>query len=99
MLKALEGIWNKVRTEGNGIDVNLPLIGNGLSRIGLPPSQLLQLTFICPAFKVRCNAMALALGRKNYLFCGNHEAALRTAIIYSLMGTCIANNVNSAGVR
>ncbi|MBP6610765.1 MAG: transposase, partial [Paludibacter sp.] len=24
----------------------------------------------------------LALGRKNYLFCGNHEAAERTAIIY-----------------
>jgi len=36
----------------------------------------------------------LALGRKNYLFCGNHEAAERTAIIYSLMGTCIANNIN-----
>ena len=36
----------------------------------------------------------LALGRKNYLFCGNHQAARRTAIIYSLMGTCIANNVN-----
>jgi hypothetical protein len=36
----------------------------------------------------------LALGRKNYLFCGNHKAAERTAIIYSLMGTCIANQVN-----
>ncbi len=36
----------------------------------------------------------LALGRKNYLFCGNHEAAERTAIIYSLMGTCKANDVN-----
>lgn len=46
MLKALEGLWNKVRIEGNGVDVNLPLIGNGLSRIGLPPSQLLQLTLI-----------------------------------------------------
>ncbi len=46
MLKALEGLWNKVRIEGNGIDINLPLIGNGLSRIGLPPSQLLQLILI-----------------------------------------------------
>lgn len=46
MLKALEGLWNKVRIEGNGTDINLPLIGNGLSRIGLPPSQLLQLTLI-----------------------------------------------------
>jgi hypothetical protein len=46
MLKALEGLWTKVRIEGNGTDINLPLIGNGLSRIGLPPSQLLQLTLI-----------------------------------------------------
>jgi len=36
----------------------------------------------------------LALGRKNYLFCGNHEAAERTAVIYSLLGTCKINNVN-----
>jgi len=36
----------------------------------------------------------LALGRKNYLFCGNHEAAKRTAVIYSLLGTCKINNVN-----
>jgi hypothetical protein len=36
----------------------------------------------------------LALGRKNYMFCGNHEAAKRTAIIYSLLGTCKINNVN-----
>ncbi|MEI7502401.1 MAG: IS66 family transposase [Paludibacter sp.] len=36
----------------------------------------------------------LALGRKNYLFCGNHQSAHRTAIIYSLMGSCKANDVN-----
>jgi transposase len=36
----------------------------------------------------------LALGRKNYMFCGNHEAAKRTAIIYSLLGTCKINNIN-----
>ena len=35
MFKALEGLWNKVRIEGNGVDFNLPLICNGLSRIGL----------------------------------------------------------------
>jgi len=46
MLKALEGLWNKVRIRGNGFEINLPLIGNGLSRIGLPASQLLQLTLI-----------------------------------------------------
>ena len=36
----------------------------------------------------------LALGRKNYLFCGNHEAAKRTAIMYSLLGSCKVNDVN-----
>jgi hypothetical protein len=36
----------------------------------------------------------LALGRKNYLFCGNHQAAGRAAIIYSLLGTCKINRVN-----
>ena len=36
----------------------------------------------------------LAIGRKNYLFCGNHEAAIRAAIIYSLVGSCKAREVN-----
>jgi len=36
----------------------------------------------------------LALGRKNYMFCGNNEAAERTAIIYSLLGTCKLAGVN-----
>ena len=36
----------------------------------------------------------LALGRKNYLFCGNHDAAEDAAVIYSLLGTCKAMNVN-----
>lgn len=36
----------------------------------------------------------LALGRKNYLFCGNHQAAYRTAVIYSLMGCCKLSGVN-----
>ena len=36
----------------------------------------------------------LALGRKNYLFCGNHQAAERTAVIYSLMASCKLNDVN-----
>jgi transposase len=34
----------------------------------------------------------LALGRKNYLFAGNHEAAQRNAIMYSLLGSCLVNN-------
>ena len=36
----------------------------------------------------------LALGRKNYLFCGNHDAAENAAIMYSLLGCCKACNVN-----
>ena len=30
----------------------------------------------------------LALGRKNYLFCGNHDAAEGAAIIYTFVGCC-----------
>jgi len=36
----------------------------------------------------------VALGRKNYLFCGNHSAAEDAALIYSLLGCCKAKNVN-----
>ena len=46
MLKALNGLWSKVLNEANGHDVVMPLVGDGLSRIGLPKSQLLQLILI-----------------------------------------------------
>ncbi len=46
MLKALNGLWEKIRNKGNGYDVNIPLVGGGLSGIGLPSSQLLQLILI-----------------------------------------------------
>jgi transposase len=36
----------------------------------------------------------VAIGRKNYLFCGSHEAAKRTAMLYSLLGTCKMNGIN-----
>jgi transposase len=36
----------------------------------------------------------LTLGRKNYLFCGNHDAAENAAIMYSLLGCCKALDVN-----
>ena len=35
----------------------------------------------------------LALGRKNYLFCGNDASAYRAAIVYSLISTCKAVDV------
>ncbi len=35
----------------------------------------------------------IAIGRKNYMFCGSHEAAQRAAMMYSLLGTCKLHNV------
>jgi len=35
----------------------------------------------------------LALGRKNYLFAGNHDAAVRAAIVYSLFSSCKAAGI------
>lgn len=35
----------------------------------------------------------VALGRKNYLFAGSHEAAQQAAMIYSLLATCKINNI------
>src|SRR5574344_1206542 len=32
----------------------------------------------------------LAIGRKNFLFCGNHDAAIRATIVYSLISSCKA---------
>jgi len=36
----------------------------------------------------------LAVGRKNYLFAGSHDAAEMTAAMYSFMATCKKNGVN-----
>ena len=36
----------------------------------------------------------VAIGRKNYLFAGSHEAAQRAAMIYSLLATCRMQNIN-----
>lgn len=36
---------------------------------------------------------AIALGRKNFMFAGSHQGAERIAMIYSLLGTCIARNI------
>ena len=35
-----------------------------------------------------------ALGRKNFLFCGNHDASIRAAIVYSLVDSCKALDVD-----
>lgn len=36
----------------------------------------------------------LAVGRKNWLFCGNHDAAVRAGIVYSLFGSCKAAGID-----
>lgn len=36
----------------------------------------------------------LAIGRKNYLFCGDDDAAQRAAVVYSLLATCRAHSIN-----
>ena len=36
----------------------------------------------------------VTLGRKNYLFCGNHEAAQNMAVVCSLLSTCRNHDVN-----
>jgi hypothetical protein len=35
----------------------------------------------------------VAVGRKNFLFAGSHDAAQRSAMFYSLLGTCKAHGV------
>jgi len=36
----------------------------------------------------------IAIGRKNYLFAGSHEAAQRAAMVYSLLSTCKLHGIN-----
>ena len=36
----------------------------------------------------------ITLGRKNYLFCGDHEAAVSMSVVCSLLATCKAHDVN-----
>jgi transposase len=36
----------------------------------------------------------IAVGRKNYMFCGSHEAAKRAGLLYSLLVTCKLTEVN-----
>lgn len=52
---------------------------------------------LIPTFQTgwECSDFAtITLGRKNYLFCGNHEAAGNMAVICSLPATCKAHDVN-----
>jgi transposase len=43
--------------------------------------------------KVENSIRPVAIGRKNYLFAGSHDAAQRSGIFYSLLGTCKAHGL------
>ena len=43
--------------------------------------------------KVENSIRPVAIGRKNYLFAGSHDAAQRSAVFYSLLGTCKAHGL------
>jgi transposase len=43
--------------------------------------------------RVENSIRPVAVGRKNYLFAGSHEAAQRSAMFYSLLGTCKAHGI------
>jgi transposase len=36
----------------------------------------------------------VTIGRKNYMFAGSHDAAQRSAMLYSLLGTCKELGIN-----
>lgn len=43
--------------------------------------------------RVENSIRPVAIGRKNYLFAGSHDAAQRGAMMYSLLGTCKAHGI------
>lgn len=47
--------------------------------------------------KIENEIRPIALGRKNFLFAGSHEAAQRIAMIYSLLATCKVNGIEPMG--
>ena len=44
--------------------------------------------------KVENAIRPVTIGRKNYMFASSHEAAQRSAMLYSLLGTCKAHGIN-----
>ncbi|MBK8045262.1 MAG: transposase [Haliscomenobacter sp.] len=57
---------------------------------GLPTNGILEIDNNLVENSIR----PIALGRKNYLFAGNHEAAQRAAVVYSILATCKARQIN-----
>jgi transposase len=57
-------------------------------------SYLLDGTLEIDNNKIENAIRPVALGRKNYLFAGSHDAAQRAAIIYTFLGICKQHEVN-----
>lgn len=55
---ALSGLWEAVRVRSNGYPVYVPLIGTGLSGVGLPERQLLDLVILSFAYHTRKSKVA-----------------------------------------
>jgi len=51
-------------------------------------------TWLIDNNRIENSIRPVALGRKNYLFAGSHDAAQRAAMMYSLLGTCKMNGIN-----
>lgn len=52
---ALSGLWETVRIRSNGNSVFVPLLGTGLSGVGLPERQLLELLILSFVFHTKKN--------------------------------------------
>ena len=69
-------------------------IGNALDFWGKQKRYVEDGRYLIDNNSIENNIRPVALGRKNYLFAGNHEAAQNAAMIYSFLGTCKKHKVN-----
>lgn len=58
LLTALIGLWKSVRIHNNGNPINVPLIGAGLSGVGLPANQLIKVIVISILHETKKNEIA-----------------------------------------
>ena len=56
--EALSGLWEGVRVHSNGENVYVPLLGSGLSGVGLPERQLLELMILSFFYHSKKNKIA-----------------------------------------
>ena len=61
LVRSLEGLCEKARVALNGEKLVVPLVGSGLSGIGLPANQLLQLILLVLVNETKKNQVALEI--------------------------------------